>query len=188
MRIIAGMAKGREIIAPKGRDTRPTLAKVRGAIFGMVQFDVPGAAVLDLFSGSGALGLEALSRGADFVVFCDNDKRAVAAVKDNVERFGFGDKSQVYNVDALELLNRLAGEKRKFSIVLLDPPYAAELENKAIKALVELDLLENEAIIICEHDPKSPPIIEYAGLTARDPRKYGDSSLTYITFSEVEQG
>ena len=91
MRVIAGSAKGRELIAPKGMHTRPTLAKVKEAMFGMVQFDIPGASVLDLFSGSGALGIEALSRGAERAVFCDADRQAASVVKSNLKRLGFED-------------------------------------------------------------------------------------------------
>ena len=89
MRVIAGKAKGRELTAPKGLNTRPTLAKVKEAIFGMIQFDIADANVLDLFSGSGGLGIEAISRGARHAVFCDRDRSAVSAVRTNLKRLGF---------------------------------------------------------------------------------------------------
>ena len=95
MRIIAGSARGRRFDAPEGRNTRPTLDRVKEAMFGMIQFDIENTQVLDLFSGSGSLGLEALSRGGAHCVFCDSDKKSIQVIKRNVEALGFGGRSEV---------------------------------------------------------------------------------------------
>ncbi len=181
MRVIAGEAKGREIIAPKGLNTRPTLAKVKEAIFGMIQFDIEGARVLDLFSGSGGLGIEAISRGAAHAAFCDADRRAYSAVKANVEKLGFGSRSSVYFGDSLALLERLSASGERFDIVLLDPPYETDLESRAIEKLCRLELLPAGAILICEHSQKNPPVFP-EGFTVKKARKYGDSFVTYATY------
>ena len=97
MRIIAGSARGRRFDAPEGRNTRPTLDRVKEAMFGMIQFDIENTQVLDLFSGSGSLGLEALSRGGAHCVFCDNDKKSIQVIKRNVEALGFGGRSEELN-------------------------------------------------------------------------------------------
>lgn len=120
MRIIAGSARGRRFDAPEGRNTRPTLDRVKEAMFGMIQFDIENTQVLDLFSGSGSLGLEALSRGGAHCVFCDSDKKSIQVIKHNVEALGFGGRSEVLFGDAFALLPLLSAEKRRFSLVLLD--------------------------------------------------------------------
>ncbi len=185
MRVIAGTAKGREIIAPKGRDTRPTLAKVREAMFGMVQFDVPDAVVLDLFAGSGALGIEALSRGAARAVLCDIDRQAASAAKVNLERLGFQDRASVICRDSIAALDGLAAAGERFSLVLIDPPYAAGLTDRALERLVELDLLEDGALILCEHSTETQPRLPQC-MHARAPKRYGDTALTLISYSRTE--
>lgn len=186
MRVVAGSKKGRELAAPKGRHTRPTLAKVKEAMFGMAQFDVEGARVLDLFAGSGALGIEALSRGAEHAVFCDADRQAYSIVRGNIKRLGLEDSASVYCCDSIALLAELAREGRGFDLVLLDPPYETELASRAIAALSELGLLNDCAILLCEHSRENPPVVPPVGFTAREPKKYGDCCVTYITYHKSE--
>ncbi len=185
MRVIAGEAKGRELIAPKGLKTRPTLAKVKEAMFGMIQFDVEGADVLDLFSGSGGLGIEAISRGARRAVFCDADRLACSAVRANIERLGFEDRAEVHFGDAIALLNTLSSEGVSFDIVLLDPPYESDLETRAVSALEAGGLLKPGSILVCEHSLKNPPVFS-SSFTVRKARKYGDCYLTYAVFEGEE--
>ena len=182
MRIIAGTAKGREITAPKGMHTRPTLAKVKEAMFGMIQFDIEGANVLDLFAGSGGLGIEAISRGAKRATFCDADRQAYSVIKANLKKLGFEEYASVNYGDSLALLKRLAAAGEKFDIVLLDPPYETDLESRALEMLEELGLLNNGAILLCEHSQANPPRFT-AGYTAKKAKRYGDS---YVTFASYE--
>ena len=186
MRVIAGKAKGRELVAPKGLNTRPTLAKVKEAIFGMIQFDVQDAYVLDLFSGSGGLGIEAISRGARHAVFCDRDRNALAAVRSNIKRLGFDGEATVYGVDSIALLDTLASLGSKFDIVLLDPPYESDLMNRALAKLDENGLLNDGAILICEHSHDNPPVFG-RNYSYKDPRKYGDSYVTKAVYSRAEE-
>ena len=186
MRVIAGLAKGREITAPKGMNTRPTLAKVNEAIFGMIQFDIEGASVLDLFSGSGGLGIEAISRGAERAVFCDCDRSAYNAVKTNLKKLGFEDRADVRFGDSIALIGSLALEGKRFGIVLLDPPYETDLESRAIKALDERGVLEPGAILICEHSQKNPPAFTDR-FSVRKPKKYGDSYVTLAVYEGEEK-
>lgn len=185
MRVTAGSKKGRELEAPKGRHTRPTLAKVKEAMFGMIQFDIEGASVLDLFSGSGALGIEALSRGCASAVFCDADRQAAGVVKANLSRLGLMDSARVYCCDALALLDSLAAEGKRFDIVLLDPPYGSELQSLALAALERLSLLNEGAIVVCEHSRDNPPKIPSASFEARRAKKYGDCYVTLMSYSEA---
>ena len=180
MRVIAGSAKGREIAAPKGKNTRPTLAKVKEAMFGMIQFDIEGSRVLDLFAGSGALGIEAISRGAEHVTFCDADRQAVSIVKGNVKKLGFEDRCDVFTGDSLALLERLSGTEG-FDIVLLDPPYETDLESRAIELLRSLSLLKEDAILLCEHSADNPPAFPPC-YEVKKAKKYGDSFVTYAVY------
>lgn len=181
MRVIAGTRKGRELSAPKGMNTRPTLAKVKEAMFGMIQFDIEGAEVLDLFAGSGSLGIEALSRGAKHAVFCDADRQAVSVIKDNLKRLDFINEASVYYGDSLKLLDTIG---TRFNIVLLDPPYESGLETEAVRLLDEKALLEPGAIVLAEHSKEVPPVFTEA-YTVLKTKKYGDTYVTYAVYKEV---
>lgn len=186
MRVIAGTAKGREISAPKGMHTRPTLAKVKEAMFGMIQFDIEGANVLDLFSGSGSLGIEAISRGAAHAVFCDADRQAYSVINANLKKLGFDGAASVHYGDSLALLERLAGEGAAFDIVLLDPPYETDLESRAVAMLDELGLLNEGAILLCEHSLANPPRFT-EGYAVKKAKKYGDTYVTYAAYEGAEK-
>ncbi len=183
MRVIAGSKKGMELSAPKGLHTRPTLAKVKEAMFGMIQFDLADAEVLDLFSGSGSLGIEAVSRGAIHAVLVDSDRNAVSVIKSNVKRLGLDENISVVYGDSLAYLGRLSG--KRFDIVLLDPPYGSDLESAALSLLDEYRLLNDGAIVICEHSKDNPPVFT-ENYSHKDPRRYGDCYLTYAVYSLKE--
>ena len=146
MRIIAGSCKGRPILAPKGMDTRPTLDRVKESLFGIIQFQIYGKTVLDLFAGSGNLGLEALSRGASFAAFNDMSRDAVKVIRANIEKLGFEQKSVVMNVDFAQAIRSLSA--RRFDIVFLDPPYRAGLMEKALKELSTAGILNDGAMVL----------------------------------------
>ena len=123
MRIISGSARGRQIAAPPGLDTRPTLDRIRTKIFDTIQFIVPGKDVLDLFAGSGAMGLEALSRGAKAACFVDKSRVAADVVRKNISTLGFGSRCLVKECDYFAALEGFKSEKRQFDIIFMDPPY-----------------------------------------------------------------
>ena len=147
MRVIAGSAKGRKLKTLEGLDVRPTTDKVKEAIFSAIQFDLPGAVVLDLFAGSGQLGIEALSRGAAECVFIDRRPDAVRLIQENLALCGFTDRARVKSGDALAYLK--SGEK--FDLIFLDPPYETELLETAIAHIARHDLLNVHGMMIAEH-------------------------------------
>jgi 16S rRNA (guanine(966)-N(2))-methyltransferase RsmD len=180
VRIIAGTLGGRTIRAPRGDRTRPTADKVRQAVFNII-YSVAGSsetsgagAVLDLYAGSGALGLEALSRGALRAVFVDHGAEAVRCIAANARDLELEDKIEIMRADVLQALSRLAGP---FDLVFLDPPYAARAAEPALAALPPL--LAPEALVVVEHDRRSAPGEQIGPLSLRDRRRYGDTEVSF---------
>lgn len=175
MRIIAGTARGRTIEAPKGRDTRPTLDRVRENLFNILHNRIWDANVLDLFSGSGALALEALSRGAEKAVLVDCDRAAHLCEKQNAEKLGFAQKTRILLMDWQQAVRQLAGET--FSLVFLDPPYAMHDLAPVMQALSPL--LTPDALIVVEHEANVMPATA-EGFVMTDSRKYGVARISFF--------
>ena len=162
MRVISGSARGRRLKELQGMDTRPTTDKVKESLFNIIQFEIEGRRVLDLFGGTGQLGIEALSRGADHCTFVDMRKEAAALIRENLRLTGLSERSRVVQGDALSFLSS-CGEK--FDVILLDPPYHTELLEKSVKRVTEFDILREHGIMICEsaaerEQPALPPPYE----------------------------
>lgn len=153
MRVITGTARGRKLKDLPGLDTRPTTDKVKESIFNIVQFDVEGRRVLDLFAGTGQLGIEALSRGAEKCVFVDVSRSAANVVKENVAATGFEQQSRVVQSDALSFLSSC---REKFALCFLDPPYASNLLDQALTRIAEIDIMLENGIIVCESAADKP--------------------------------
>ncbi len=147
MRVITGIARGRRLETLVGNDVRPTADKVKEAIFSAIHFDIGGAKVLDLFCGSGQLGIEALSRGAEYSVFVDKYKESIAVAKKNIGAVGFSDISKVVHMDSLDFLKQT---ELSFDIALLDPPYKKGLVISALEHLSEK--MNDGGKVICEHE------------------------------------
>ena len=147
MRVISGTARGRHLKELQGMDTRPTTDKVKESLFNIIQFEIEGRRVLDLFGGTGQLGIEALSRGADHCTFVDMRKEAAALIRENLRLTGLSERSRVVQGDALSFLSS-CGEK--FDVILLDPPYHTELLEKSVERITEFDILREHGIMICE--------------------------------------
>jgi 16S rRNA (guanine966-N2)-methyltransferase len=179
MRIVAGRARGRKLAVPPGRGVRPTSDRVREALFSSLGRAVEGARVLDLFAGSGALGLEALSRGAASAVFVDSARRAREALARNLSATGFEPLARVIAGDALKSLEQLAREGARFDLVFLDPPYAADLCSRALERLGALGLLAPRAQVVAEHPAGEGPQ-PIAGLRIIAVKRYGGTSLTLL--------
>ena len=179
MRIISGMARGRRLQAPKGERTRPTHDRVREAVFSMLLPRLSDAAVLDLFAGSGAMGLEAVSRGAANAVFVDSDYAAVQAIRANVAAVGAGNSCRVMHSDATMALKKLSAQGEQFSIVLLDPPYEAGLLIGALEQLHQLELLAQGAAIVCEYSAGAAPTIPQ-GYTLLRQKRYGAAQVALL--------
>ena len=146
MRVISGSVRGRKLKEPTGDHIRPTSGKVKESIFNIIQFDIEGRRVLDLFAGTGQLGIEALSRGAKSAVFIDSYTNSIKLIKENLKICGFTEKADVFSGDALRYLEN----KEKFDIIFIDPPYDTGLSGKVLLKIVEFDKLNINGIIINE--------------------------------------
>lgn len=172
MRVIAGTYGGRELVAPRGRSTRPTSDRVREALFSILGDNVRGARVLDLFAGSGALGIEALSRGAAQATLVDSAGAAIDAIRRNLQTLGVD--AEVVRAPALRFLQSARGRARQYDLLFLDPPYrlARDLGHELTAALVPI--LADDARVVAESDRRSPLSLE---LSLLDERRYGDTLI-----------
>ncbi|MCL2384116.1 MAG: 16S rRNA (guanine(966)-N(2))-methyltransferase RsmD [Oscillospiraceae bacterium] len=182
LRVISGKARGIKLESLEGEATRPTLDRIKESLFNIIQFELPNAIVLDLFAGSGSLGIESLSRGAKEVVFCDNSIFAIKVINSNIEKTKFAEDSEVINKDYILALKEIAKQNKKFDIIFLDPPYNTDFAKKALDLIIEMDLLSDDGIIIIETDDKD---IEEKVETIEDIkifniRKYGRVLLMFI--------
>lgn len=149
MRVIAGTARSMPLKTIDSLDTRPTTDRIKETLFNMLQTNIPGATVLDVFSGSGAIGIEALSRGASKAFFVEKSRKAVECIHSNLAFTNFSEKASVMECDALTALNRLAG-KEVFDIIYMDPPYDKELEKNVLQALQNSNIIDEYSLIIIE--------------------------------------
>ena len=147
MRVITGLAKGRHLEELPGLDTRPTTGRVKEGLFSAIQFDIEGRRVLDLFAGTGQLGIEALSRGAVFCDFVDSAPAALKVVQKNVKTCGFEDRSSCHGKDFAAFLN---GRREKYGLVFLDPPYASGNLERALELITAIDIVVENGIMVCE--------------------------------------
>jgi len=168
MRVITGIARGKRLVTPDGSDVRPTSDKVKEALFSALQFDIEGRRILDLFAGSGQLGIEALSRGAKSCVFVDNSRASINLVKKNLEITGLSSNAKVIQSDFASFA---AMSRDTFDIVFLDPPYAAGMLVDAIKAV--LPLMSDYGMIICEYPPEVNLPEEVGGFNIHRTYRYG---------------
>lgn len=183
IRIIAGTCKGRKLFSVRGLTTRPTAERLREAVFNILSFEMQGAVVLDLFAGTGALGLEALSRGAAAAVFVDKDRRAVGAIEKNVRACYMERRSTVCLWDISKNLNCLQKHDACFNMVFMDPPYERGLVREALENLDSSRALARSARIVIEHSPKEKPEKCMAGYRIVDQRKYGNSMVTFMDYT-----
>lgn len=173
MRVITGTARGKRLSAPQGRDVRPTPERVKEGLFSALQFDIEGRRVLDLFAGTGQLGIEALSRGADSAVMVDSSAVSVKVINSNVASCGFGDRARVVQSDFAAFC---AMCRDTFDIVFLDPPYAEGLLLPALKAV--LPLLSDYGLVVCEHPPEVQLEESVGGFSVWKTYRYGKVLLT----------
>jgi len=183
MRIIGGKFKGRRIEMPVGADVRPTPDRVREAIFNIIKTRLENESVLDLFAGSGALGIEALSRGASYAMFVDIQKRCIEAIKKNIERLPLGPagKIKIYQSDSLKAIKKLSDSKIRFGLVFLDPPYYSDWVKKCLLYLHIYDILKHSSLIICEHFKKDTVPEKTGSLVIIRRVAYGDTALSFYT-------
>ena len=175
MRVITGKARGVQLKTPEGMLTRPTADRVKEALFSIINFDLPGAAVLDLFGGTGQLGIEALSRGAKSAVFVDQREDACRIIRENLRRTKMETQGRVVRSDYLDYLRR---SREKFDIILLDPPYAEVFLENALKCITEIDILQTGGIIVAERPLDKPVLPDFDGYSRSKDYKYGKTLVT----------
>ena len=175
MRVITGKARGVTLKTPDGMQTRPTTDRVKEALFSIIQFVIQGASVLDLFGGTGQLGIEALSRGAKRAVFVDFQASACRLIQDNLKRTRLDGSAQVVRSDYLAYLDRC---KEKYKIIFLDPPYAEVFLETALKRITEIDILQSGGIIVTERPAGKELLLNFSGYTRSKDYKYSNTILT----------
>ena len=175
MRVISGKAKGIVLKTPQGMLTRPTADRVKEAMFSILQFELPNAKVLDLFGGTGQLGIEALSRGAKYAVFVDSQDAACRLIRENLRKTKLESEASVVRADYLTYLKTC---KETFDIVLLDPPYAEIFLENSLNLLAEIDILQSGGIIVAEHPVGKELPTQISGFVRSKSYKYGNTLLT----------
>ena len=186
MRIISGKARGTKLYTLAGTATRPTLDRVKESLFNIIQNDIEDSTVLDLFSGSGAIGLEFLSRGAKRAVLCDSSKDAIKIIKQNVQKTHFEEKVEVYNMEFTKLVERL--QNQKFDIIYIDPPYATDFIKISLEKIIEYELVNENTKIIVETDDETRILnqIEKMDVEITDKRKYGRATIIFLKYRKTQ--
>ena len=181
MRVVGGSAKGHRLYAPRGTDTRPTSDKVRESIFNIVRDSILDASVLDLFAGTGALGIEALSRGAERAVFVERRSAACDVIRRNLAHTKFNDAGRVVCASAERTLSELDGA---FSLILLDPPYAYPTIHDIMHMIGDARVIEDGSIVVLEHSPRFAVVERYARLVLSRQKVYGDTAVSIFAVRE----
>lgn len=188
MRVIAGTARSVPLLSREGLDTRPTTDRVKEAIFNIIQFEIEGRSVLDLFGGSGQMAIEALSRGAAKAVIVDQSKECVSIIRQNLAKTRLSDRAEPVCADYMEYLNWAKGS---FDVIFLDPPYREKFLENALKRISEIDILKSGGIIICERPADKALPEAYAAFSREKEYRYGKTGITVYraaALSETETG
>ena len=175
MRVISGKARGVNLKTPAGTATRPTADRVKEAVFSIIQFDLPGATVLDLFGGTGQLGIEALSRGAKNAVFVDERDDACKLIRENLKRTKLEGEGRIIRSDYSAFLKSTS---QKFDIIFLDPPYAEVFLENSLNLITQIDILQSGGIIVTERPIEKALLWDFAGYTRSKDYKYGKTLIT----------
>ena len=186
MRIIAGSMRGTKLFTLEGLNTRPTLDRVKEPLFSIINFKLEDATVLDLFSGSGALGLESISRGAKKAYLCDSSKDAINIIKQNVQKTRVENKVQIVFKNFEKALEEFVNQNIKFDVIFLDPPYKTNFAEKATETILKNNLLNKDGIIVIETDTKETVLqnLKEIDVDVYDQRKYGRVSLLFLCAGE----
>ena len=182
LRIIAGNFKGRKLRAVRGTKTRPTANRTREAIFNILAYQIPGCRVLDLFAGTGAFGIEALSRKADAAVFIESDKDAVAVLQSNIKSLGLEGQTRIIRWDLIKNLNCLNSLSHPLDLVFMDPPYLKNMIAPTLRNLHLSQSLVHGARIIVEHSRREPVLVGQLPFEITDQRKYGKTLVTFLNY------
>ncbi len=182
LRVIGGSFKGKKLISIKGRITRPTSDRLREAIFNILSFRVQDSVVLDLFSGTGALGIEAISRGADFAVFIDNQKASQTVIAKNIKACAVENKTQVIRWDITKNLNCIRSRRSNFHLVFMDPPYNQNMIAPTLTHLHQSRSLSREACIVIEHALSESLPENFEPFKVDSQRRYGKTLVSFLSY------
>ena len=180
MRVISGSAKGRRLNMYEGQHTRPTTDKTKESLFAMLQFEIPDARFLDLYAGSGAIAIEALSRGADTAVLVEKSKKAAACIRYNLEKTGLAERASLHVQDVFQAINELGAAEDRFDVIFLDPPYDSNLENRTVRAVMNAGILKPEGLLVVESAADTE--ISGTGYVVEKERTYGITKLTFLRY------
>ena len=184
MRVLAGEFKGRRLVTTRGSTTRPTGDRVRIACLDTLMPYLPRGPFLDLFAGSGAVGIEALSRGAPAAVFVELEAAALRALRDNIAGLGLEDRARVMREDAVRAVHTLHRRGERFAVVFLDPPYVSSRAAEALEAVASRVVLTSAAVVVLQHATKTPPAETPGILTPWKTSRFGETSLTFFRSPE----
>jgi len=181
VRVIAGLVKGRQLKTPKGSNTRPLTDRVRGALFNILSAKAVESEFLDLFAGTGAVGIEALSRGASRAVFVELNRKAVELIRENLALTGFSERAEVFLADALRAIGLLSGKGERFDLIFIGAPYDSPILAKVIEKIAESELLKPDGILIAEHRKQHQLDPFYGKIKLYREAKYGETVLNFYT-------
>ncbi len=187
MRISRGSAKGRRLIPVKTKGIRPTREKVKESIFSMIQGHIEAALVLDLFAGTGNLGLEALSQGAKKAIFVEKDRNSLRALMRNRDLCGFRDRAEIISLDAEVALKVLWRRAEKFDLVFLDPPYGSDYVDKTLRFINSHDMVREGGTIVVEHGSAESPVAQVGRLSLRRRKRHGDTTISIFQWGSSPQ-
>jgi 16S rRNA (guanine966-N2)-methyltransferase len=184
MRIIAGKARGRKLLSPETLETRPTLDRVKESMFSMIQGYIPDALVVDVFAGTGSLGLEAASRGAKEVYLVDKSNTTFPLLEKNIETLKFEKFCTALNMDAYDALRKLSNQGKVFNIIFIDPPYCKEMIPEAMKIVNENKMLSSDGIIVTKIDSIEEIYEGYKNIKLSRSKKYGNTTVCFYKYEE----
>lgn len=179
MRVIAGTARGHKLKSLEGRTTRPTADRVKEALFNILMPIVPGAVFLDLFAGTGSVGIEALSRGAQAATFVDENQDCIRIIKDNLEHTKLAENASVVKGNAFDAIRMMASKGNKYDIIFIDPPYGSGIPDRIIEDIGRLGILKEDGIIAVEKSKKHGMGAQFGDIILKDVRTYGNTELAF---------
>jgi 16S rRNA (guanine(966)-N(2))-methyltransferase RsmD len=181
MRIISGTSKGRKLVTPRSQSLRPTSDRVKESIFNILQDEIVGKVVLDLFAGTGNLGIEALSRGAKKTIFVEKGRQALRLIQRNLTQFGLEERSEILPKDAIRAIGILKQRGESFDLILMDPPYQKGLIQKTLMKLNSYPIYHKDSILVIEHDRREPLSTVMDGWNLIRQRRIGDTVISFLT-------
>jgi 16S rRNA (guanine966-N2)-methyltransferase len=190
MRVISGTSKGRKLVTRRGQILRPTSGRIKESIFGILGGDVAGKGVLDLFAGTGNLGIEALSRGARKAFFVERERQALHVIQKNLSQCGMEGQSEILPIDAIRAIRILEARGESFDLIFMDPPYERGLVEKTLEKLKTHRIYHESSILIVQRDRREPLPETFEGWTLSRERRIGDTIVSFLmpAFSSSEQG